>query len=364
MTIIMFIQKLRLQNFRNYSKKEFEFSGGTTLIVGKNTVGKTNILEAVYLLATGKSFRAGLESEMIAYESEIARVKGRISDGEPATQKAQSRAESTDLEIILTRGEVAGEKVARKKFLVNGIAKRMFDFVGNLKAVYFRPEDLELVTNSPSLRRKYLDQVLFQVDKEYVRNSLSYEKAVRQRNKLLENIRENGVPRSQLLFWNQLLIRNGEYITNLREEYINFVNNFEYPVSNIKYLLEYNKNIISPARLEEYAEEEIAAAATLVGPHRDDFTFRLKDRDLNAFGSRGEQRMGVLWLKLCELEFIAQKTGQRPMLLLDDIFSELDEEHRNLVLEIIPNQQTIINTTDFGLIGDRDLKGLEVIKLE
>lgn len=325
------------------------FSDKTTLLVGVNTIGKTNLLEATYLLATGKSFKAGLDGEMISYDSEVGRIKGRIIGDD-----------KIDLEIVLTKGLVGGEKASKKRFFVNGIARRMSDFVGNLKAVYFRPEDLDLVTDSPSLRRRYLDQVLFQIDKEYARNSLSYEKGLRQRNRLLEDIRENGSPRSQLLFWNQLLIRSGEYLTQLREEYIDFINGSE----RYNYTIEYDKSIVSPARLEEYAEEEIAAAATLVGPHRDDFTFKLKGRDLNAYGSRGEQRMGVLCLKLCELEFIANKTGQRPILLLDDIFSELDEEHRNLVLEIIPAQQTIITTTDLELVEKKVLKGVEVVKLE
>ena len=127
----MMIKSISLQNFRNYPQKEFALTAGTTLIVGPNASGKTNLLEAIYLLATGKSFRAGLESERIGYASESGRVKGEITS-----------EESTDLEIVLTRGEVGGEKVARKKYLVNGVAKRALDFVGNLRAVYFRPEDL------------------------------------------------------------------------------------------------------------------------------------------------------------------------------------------------------------------------------
>jgi DNA replication and repair protein RecF len=345
----MIISKLRLQNFRLYSKKEFAFEGKNTLIVGQNTVGKTNILEAIYLLASGKSFRAGLESEMISYDQEIARVKGRIEN-----------EELTDLEIVLTRGEVGGEKTAKKKFLVNGVSRRMFDFVGKLKAVYFRPEDLDLVTDSPSIRRKYMDLVLGQVDKEYLRNLLSYEKGLRQRNKLLERIREEGIPRTQLLFWDQLLIKTGNYLTNSRAEFLDYCNQNK-SISN--YQLEYDKSVISPARLEEYAVEEVAAASTLVGPHRDDFSFLLKNRELHAFGSRGEQRLGVLWLKLAELEFISQKTEERPILLLDDIFSELDEKHRELVLEIIGKQQTIITTTDLDLVEKRFLKGLDILEL-
>ncbi|MFZ5366080.1 MAG: DNA replication/repair protein RecF [Patescibacteria group bacterium] len=352
----MLLKQLRLSDFRNYSQKEFSFSEGTTLIVGPNTSGKTNLLEGIYLLATGKSFRAGLESEMIAYDQDLSRVKGRILN--------KGR---TDLEIILTRGEVLGEKVAKKKYQVNGISKRAVDFVGKLRAVYFGPEDLDLVTNSPSLRRKYLDSVLSQVDREYSRSALSYEKGLRQRNRLLERIRDEGASRSQLLFWNQLLIKNGEYITRKREEFIEFINSVQYSVFSFK--LEYDKSIISPARLEDYAEEEVAAGVTLVGPHRDDFTFthpvcdRLTHRDLSAYGSRGEQRLSILWLKLAELEFISEKVGERPILLLDDIFSELDKKHRKLVLEIIPSQQTIITTTDLDLVEKEYQKQKEVVKL-
>lgn len=346
----MQLKQIFLQNFRNYSQKEFSLLAGTTLIVGQNASGKTNLLEAIYLLATGKSFRAGLESEMIGYGAEISRVKGEIKS-----------EEKNNLEIILTRGEVAGERVARKKYLVNGVTKRQMDFVGCLRAVYFRPEDLELVTDSPSLRRKYLDSVLSQADREYLRSLLSYEKGLRQRNKLLERIRDEGAPRSQLLFWDQLLIRNGEYLTRKREEFINFVNNYQLSILN--YQLEYDRSIISPARLEEYANEEVAAAATLVGPHRDDFAFKLKDRDLHAFGSRGEQRLAILWLKLAELEFMAQAIAGRPILLLDDIFSELDKGHRNLVLEVIPHQQTIITTTDIHQVDPEFRKKLEVVNL-
>jgi len=346
----MVLKSLTLQNFRNYSQKEFSFSSGITLAVGPNAIGKTNLLEAIYLLASGKSFRAGLESEMIGYNQEIARVKGRVES-----------EEKKDLEIVLTKGEIGGEKTTRKKFLVNGIGRRMLDFAGNLRAVYFRPEDLDLVTDSPSLRRKYLDMVLGQVDREYLRNLFSYEKGLRQRNKLLERIRDEVASRSQLLFWDQLLIKAGNYLTDKRGEYLEFCNQQKSPLN---YQIDYDKSIISPARLEEYAVEEVAAASTLVGPHRDDFTFKLESRDLHAFGSRGEQRLGVLWLKLAELEFISEKTKERPILLLDDIFSELDKDHRKMVLKVIPKQQTIITTTDSFLIGEKYLGPMELLKLD
>ncbi|MDO8551355.1 MAG: DNA replication and repair protein RecF [bacterium] len=359
----MIIKKLRLQDFRNHKLHEFELSNKTTLIVGKNASGKTNILEGIYLLATGKSFRANLEQEMINWDTPLSRIKGRIVD----------EKETTDLEIVLTRGEVAGEKTARKKYLVNGVSRRMSDFVGTLKAVYFGPEDLDLVTGSPSLRRRYLDAVLSQADREYSRSALSYEKGLRQRNKLLEKIRDENGSRSQLLFWDQLLIKNGEVITQKREEFINFVNNIKYQISDIRYQIYYDKSIISPSRLAEYAQEEVAAAATLVGPHRDDFRLVIRNnqdgksaespRDMAVYGSRGEQRLAVLWLKLCELESLSQKSGKRPVLLLDDIFSELDHEHRKMVLELIPKQQTILSSADIHLVEKQYQKRMEVVEL-
>lgn len=353
----MIINSLQLQNFRNYQKQEFKFSSGTTLLVGPNTSGKTNLLEAIYLLATGKSFRAGLEQEMISYGKEIGRIKARIS---------QDRTKET-LEILLTTGQVRGEKVAKKKYLLNGISKRRMDFIGELRCVLFGPEDLEIIVNSPSTRRDYLDRVLEQVDREYRRANLSYQKGLRQRNKLLEQIREEGKPRSILFFWDKLLIENGEIITQKREELIEFINQQPDYFGDLE--IEYDKSGISPQRLEKYAQEEVAAGMTLVGPHRDDFKVGIKDqasetRDLHVYGSRGEQRTAVFSLKLAELEYLADKTESRPVLLLDDIFSELDQERRKKLLEVIPKQQTIITTTDLDLIEPEYRKKVEIIRLK
>lgn len=349
----MFVKKIQLNNFRSFKGKIFNFSEGITIIIGPNASGKSNIIESLYLLSTGKSFRARVEEEMVHYEEEIGRVKGSIIEG------AKERV-GTNLEVVLTKGEITigvspkkTERVAKKKLIVNGIPRRLVDFAGRLKIVLFGPWDMDLVTGSPSLRRNFLDSVLSQVDREYRRVALSYEKGLRQRNKLLLRIREEGLSRGQLLFWNQLLIKNGNYISEKREEFLEFANlmsNLDDQVFN----LEYDKSPISEGRLEQYKEEEIYAATTLVGPHRDDFIFKIKNknqtsasrRDLARFGSRGEQRMGILWLKMSELSFIENKSGDKPTLLLDDIFSELDHEHRKIVLDIAKNQQTIITTAD------------------
>jgi DNA replication and repair protein RecF len=353
------IRKISLKDFRNFASKSIEFSDKITLITGPNASGKTNILESLFLLSTGRSFKARVEEEMVNYKKDISRVRGVLSG-------KMGSVGSSSLEVVLTRGLIdigadRPEKVARKRLLVNGVPKRMVDFAGNFKVVLFGPWDLDLVTESPSLRRKFLDTVLSQVDREYRRSVLSYEKGVRQRNRLLFRIREEGLTRSQLLFWNQLLIKNGNYLTDKREELINFINGSGFQINGAKLHLTYDKSVISEGRLEQYKEEEVAAATTLVGPHRDDFIFEEGTRVLASYGSRGEQRMGVLWLKMAELTFIEEKTGERPTLLLDDIFSELDREHRDTVMGITKNQQTIITTADPHFIGK--MKKVEKIEL-
>lgn len=307
---------------------------------------------------------------MISYPEEIARVKGQFT------------RPKTSLEVVLTRGEITvgedpekTERAPRKRLLVNGLAKRLIDFAGNFRVVVFGPQDLELVVESPSRRRAFLDTVLSQVDREYRRASLSYEKGLRQRNRLLFRIREEGMSRSQLLFWDKLLIKNGDYISEKREEFIDFINTTS-PMNKQYFSLDYDKSAISEARLEQYAKEEVAAATTLVGPHRDDFISRVKSkkgkkgktrlpagrelarygsrgeprksRSLARYGSRGEQRMSVLWLKLAELSFIEKETEEKPTLLLDDIFSELDHEHREVVMKVVKEHQTPLRQGSAG----------------
>ena len=347
----MILKQIQLQNFRNYQNQEFKFFGGLNLLIGPNTTGKTNLLEAIFLLASRKSFRARLEEEMIRYQKEIARIKGRVGvDGQEMV-----------LEIILTRGELNGTRVAKKKYLVNGVGKRMMDFLENFRVVYFGPQDLEIIVDSPSIRRDWLDVVLEQADRDYRRASLSYKKGLRQRNRLLEQIRDEGKPRSTLFFWDKLLVENGGVMTQRRQEFLDFINH--QPECFGKLEIYYDKSIISPQRLEKYAEEEIAAGATLVGPHRDDFEVMIDGKSLHAYGSRGEQRTAVFSLKLAELEFMARKIGKRPVLLLDDIFSELDHQRREHLLTVIPKQQTIITTSDIHLVEKKYLQKMEVIEL-
>lgn len=347
------IQKIQLKNYRNFEDKILEFGQNITVIVGPNASGKTNILESLFLLSTGKSFKAKVEDEMINYDEDVTHIKGKLLSG--------TILGATLTHGVLNIGSSHPEKVARKKLLVNGVSKRLIDFTGNFKVVLFGPWDMDLVTESPSIRRKFLDTVLSQTDREYRRSILSYEKGLRQRNKLLFRIREEGINRSQLLFWNQLLIKNGDYITRKREEFIEFVNSGR-SLNGQKLRIEYDRSVISEGRLEQYKEEEVAAATTLVGPHRDDFIFFEDTRNLASFGSRGEQRMAVLWLKMSELNFIEEKTDERPTLLLDDIFSELDHEHRDNVMALATRQQTVITTADEHFLS-KNIEESAIIRL-
>ncbi len=317
------IQKIILSNFRNFEKREIEFGEGINIINAPNASGKTNILEAIFMLSLGKSFKTRKIDECIKYEESIASITGNTG--------------GTNLEIKITTGENGWSK---KRLLVNGVPRRLVNFAGNIKTVLFAPQDLELVTDGPSLRRNFLDNVLCVTDREYRRSLLSYEKGVRQRNRLLMQIRENGASRSGLIFWNQLLIKNGDFISNSRRNLIEFINNLG------KCNLQYDPSSISESRLEQYKDAEVASATTLVGPHRDDFVFLKDDRNIASYGSRGQQRMEVLYLKLAELAYVEGKTEMKPILLLDDIFSELDHVNRKIVMEAINNHQVIITSAD------------------
>ncbi len=345
------LKSIHLQNFRSYKKTDFTFSNTSTLIVGPNTIGKSNLLEAIFLISTGKSFRTDKDSQMLLLGKEVGRVKAKVDD--------------LELEVVVTNGNVGGIKTQYKKFLINGVAKRRIDFAGNLVSVLFSPSDLEIIVDSPSLRRNFLDNVLEQVDREYRIASITFTKSLRQRNALLELAKEKGIRNEkQFEYWDNLVIQNGQIITQKRQEFIDFVNNSKKDIFN--FFINYDKSIISRQRLDQYSLEEKLAGVTLVGPHRDDFSIIMKgksEEDVKYFGSRGQQRLAILQLKTLEINFIEKTVGKRPLLLLDDIFSELDTGHINLVLDQIGKQQTILTTTHKEFVAKIVLKKMEVIEL-
>ncbi len=354
----MHLRSLALANFRSHIKKKFTF-GNTTVIVGPNAIGKTTLLEAIYLLAVGRSFRAESDREVIAFGSEFSRVEGTCyKDGT-----------AVNLEVLVTHGVLQGKKVLTKRFSRNKAVKKMTDFIGSLKAVLFWPEDLRLIVDSPSVRRTYLDFVLSQSNTKYAQALSSYEKGIRARNKVLESIRERRAGQDELEYWNDLIIEKGTYLSFSRAGYVDFLNQYDEEITGVSFSIFYDKSIISPARLLQYKNEEVYAGKTLVGPHRDDIKFEILNsksenkRDLARFGSRGEQRLGILWLKLGERNFIKERSGEEPILLLDDIFSEFDHYHRKMLFDFIGKQQSIITTTDIHLVEENYKREAKIIEL-
>jgi len=337
----MLIQRIYLENFRNYDKKESKFSAGTTLVVGPNTAGKSNLLEAIFLLGFGTSPRARLDREMIKTGEKLGFVRGFfLGDGEK------------ELEVVLTdRG---------KRFRVNGVGRRLSDFSKHFHVVLFSPHDLNLVTGSPDLRRRFVDLVLGSVDQDYAHAFREYEKIRKRRNRLLEQINQGYGKEEELGFWNAKLLEHGVLLQDKRKEFFVEVNR-RLAASGLQ--LGYRPSGLTAERLKEYRLREIAVGTTLIGPHRDDFTFLMGERDLSSYGSRGEQRRSVLALKSAELEFVQGKTGERPLLLLDDIFSELDKDNRARVFDLIGEGQTIIATTDEEVVSPKLRKVLKLIKL-
>lgn len=360
------IVSINLVNFRNHRSKGFEFSPKTTLITGANGSGKTNILEAVYLLAMGESWRTEDGGEMVGFGGEVSHVEGKINDGLDGKDGLDGNHPSTlnnlnhSLSVVLTRGSVGGKRTAKIAFKVDGTARRKSDFVGNFKVVLFEPESLQIIIGDPSNRRKFLDEILKQTDKDYA-NSLSvYSKALRVRNKLLDAVRDGRSRRDGLEYWERAMVKHGELLQNKRRELVEWIN---FKTDSLQ--IDYQLNSISADRLDKYREREIEAGFTFVGPQRDELGIqnrltgqqvnRLKSlqpanlptfQPLSAFGSRGEQRMAVLRLKLLEVRWIEEKTEISPVILLDDIFSELDEEHEKMVGELIKGRQTIITATE------------------
>ncbi len=341
---------LSLQNFRNYKKRAFEFTNPSVVIVGPNTTGKSNLIEGISLLSFGKSFRADKDVQMVSFGHEMARVKGKTND--------------LELEVVVTIGEVAGIKTQHKRYFVNGVAKRRLDFVGNFPSVLFSPQDLEIIVGSPGFRREFLDKILEQTDRVYAVALLGYKKAIKQRNALLDNAKKTGHTRDkQFEYWDSLVIRNGNVLTAKREVFIEHLNSTKKEIFDMS--LVYDKSEISRDRLDRYRDAERSVGVTLVGPHRDDFiVYFEKFKDLKLFGSRGQQRLGVLQLKLLELDYVRSRAENEPSLLLDDIFSELDEDHIKLILGNLGSSQVIITTTHEEFIPAKIKSKMEVIELD
>ena len=334
------LKKLELENFRSHKKLRLEL-GRLTVIVGKNGIGKTNILEAIAMLSFCRSFRSDDKKNVVNEDSEYARVKG------------------DNLEVFVS---LMPRLIMKVK--VNGVAKKAADFIGHLPAVIFSPETIDIITGSPGERRRFLDIMISQVDREYLISLTNFKKIRQQRNSLLQKIRDGLGNASELTFWNNEFVREAEMISRKREESILFLSK-ELPAHYQKISgkktddlkLQYVKNYEGELshKLTAFLSREIAYGGTIYGPHRDDIEFKLNSRNMANFASRGELKSAILALKLGELAYL-EKSDKRqresggettePILLLDDIFSEFDAERRKHLGEIILKYQSVITTTD------------------
>ena len=344
----MFLKQLNLTNFRNYSILHLNFDGRPTVLVGNNAAGKSNLLEAIYLLSTSKSLRVEREDELIKEKEEFTRIEGFLSDPE------------TELMVLINRP--TNEVPFKKKVMVNGISRRVVDFIGNLPAVIFYPSDINMVTGPPALRRWHLDLALAQVDVDYKRSLTQYEQFLTARNRILKRIREGKGRGDELTYWTDELVNKGKVISDKRGSFFEFINGLEKSLGEFNF--EYKQSQVTVERLSEANDKEVAAAATLIGPHRDDFVVMLDGRHLSHYGSRGEQRTATLAFKLAQLEYMAKTLGKRPILLLDDIFSELDTNHRAHVVEVVSKQQTIIATVELENIPKEFLAQARILRVE
>ncbi len=356
----MEILDLTLVNFRNFSAKKITFDKNLpagrqvlTVIIGPNGAGKSNILEAVALICGNRPQRVDTDLDLVNFGKSEAKVEGKI-------------ALNGDRKILTINFLVVDELHIKKSYLIDDLKKRFADFMSLLGIVIFHPEDLDLVIGSPSDRRHHLDSILSSSSRDYWRNISAYNKIVVRRNRVLARIAEGKAKPMELSFWDSRLLEHGKFISAKRGEFFEFLN-FVEKGDSLRALgelsFELKESLISAEKLVNNRERDIAAGMTLSGQHRDDFRFIFKKRDLAFFGSRGEQRMAVLALKLAELEYLKIQRGQRPILALDDIFSELDWQHRDAVLSIIGNQQTIITAAEKDSVPKNLLKKAKVVEL-
>lgn len=332
------INSLKLKNFRNFVTRELSFHPQSTLIVGENGRGKTNILEAICLFSTGKPIHSSLLSECIRFGEEAMHLALDLEiDHEPQ-------------ELSFTVLAKTQTNHAHTKYTQNGVHRQKSSVVGVVKTITFFPQDMEIIIGGPAKKRDFLDSTLLQVSDEY-RHALSeYERALKHRNKLIAMLKEGNAKRSDFFIWDALLIRHADTLVRERARFIHFINDFvPFPIqANIVYV----PSLMTQERLYEHAVAEVGAGRTLIGPHKDTFHIHMhltrsnQLEDVGTFGSRGQQRMAVLWLKIASLAFLEEETNCSALLLLDDIFSELDQANRELLFSFFGNHQFIMTSAE------------------
>jgi DNA replication and repair protein RecF len=351
----LLVERLSLAGFRSYATLEVEFPAGPQVIVGPNAAGKTNLLEALVLLGSGRSHRAATDAELIRWGDDFARLEAAARSGDDA-------AAPTLIELVLATGGGSGRAGGSKRVRINGVPRRAAALADALPTVLFAPEDMLLVIGPPSLRRAALDNLISQTKVGAAAAYATYGRALTQRNNLLRAIRDGSADPAELRYWDEVIIEQGGLISGWRRATLAALAgplaaaHSEIAPAEGSLALRYVSNAEpvggeSPAdairrRLAETAEKEAWNGATLVGPHRDDAAFSIDGRDLAGVASRGQQRTAILALKLAELELLRAAAGRPPLLLLDDVFSELDPDRRaHLVRRIGELPQAFVTTT-------------------
>lgn len=344
----MVINSLELSNFRNYKNLHMEFDKGTNILYGDNAQGKTNVLEAIFLSATTKSHKSSKDTDIINFEEEEAHIRTFL--------------EKDDIE---TRVDMHLRKSKSKGIAVDGVKiKKAAEILGILNVIFFSPEDLSIIKNGPSERRRFVDMELCQLDSFYLYNLNNYNKIINQRNKLLKDISFNPSLKDTLNIWDSQAASYGSKIIERRKLFVEQLNDIIFDIhKNLSGGKEHLKIIYEPNVTMENLEKEMIAnqekdiklKMTSVGPHRDDFSFHVKkvvegqeqdiSIDIRKFGSQGQQRTAALSLKLSEIELVKKLTNDTPVLLLDDVLSELDSNRQNFLLSTLGDIQTIITCT-------------------
>lgn len=334
----MIIKSLKLKNYRNYDLLNLNFDANTNILYGNNAQGKTNVLEALYLSGTTKSHRGTKDRDLIQFGHEESHIETII----------EKRGIEYQIDMHLKKNSPKG--IAVNKIPI----RKAGELFGMIHFVFFSPEDLNIIKDGPSGRRRFVDLELSQLDKVYLSNLSSYNRIINQRNSLLKEIVFHKNLIETLDIWDIQLLEYGKKIVESRKRFIDQVNKI---ISEIHYNLTGGKeqivlsyeSAIGEMSLEEalkkYRERDLKMKSTSVGPHRDDLSFRVGSLDIRRFGSQGQQRTAALSLKLSEIELVRRIVGDTPVLLLDDVLSELDKNRQNYLLDSIHDIQTIVTCT-------------------
>lgn len=334
----MIIKSIELANFRNYETLQLNFDKGTNILYGDNAQGKTNILEAIYVVATTKSHKGSKDKEIINFDKEEAHIRAYI----------EKENIETKIDMHLRKSKSKGIAIDGQKI------KKAAELLGLLNVVFFSPEDLGIIKNGPVERRRFVDMELCQLDSFYLYNLNHYNKIINQRNRLLKDMFLNPSLKDTLNIWDSQLVSYGSKIIERRKLFIDQLNEIIYEIhKKLSGGKEELRIVYEPSvtvdnfedGIKDSQDRDIRLKQTSIGPHRDDFSFYAGDIDIRKFGSQGQQRTAALSLKLSEIEIVKKITKDTPVLLLDDVLSELDENRQNYLLNSIGNVQTIISCT-------------------